>query len=272
MAAPPDELPPWRPCTVADAAILAELNAQLSQDEGSSVGTSAAYLDRMQRWLEEGRYYAAIVDPDGEPIAYVVWREDPEYGDVFVRQFFVASAHRGQGLGRGLFERAVDELWPGRPLRLDVYDSNPAGGAFWERLGFEPYSRLMRRPPSEPLHEAEPRDRGSTLSALSAAAVVLNVARARRAAVFWTQALGYTQEADAPDFLVPPHGRGVRIHLDEHDRTHLDLWVDRTTSDVETEVERLIALGATRVEWSYPEDADFVVLADTEGNLFCVIA
>jgi hypothetical protein len=36
-------------------------------------------------------------------------------------------------------------------------------------------------------------------------------------------------------------------------------------------VDRLVALGATRVEWTYPEDADFVVLADTEGNLFCVI-
>ena len=46
----------------------------------------------------------------------------------------------------------------------------------------------------------------------------------------------------------------------------------RTTSDLETEVERLVALGAERVEWTYPEDADFVVLADTEGNLFCVIA
>ena len=51
-----------------------------------------------------------------------------------------------------------------------------------------------------------------------------------------------------------------------------DLWVDRTASDLETEVERLLALGAKRVEWTYPEDADFVVLADTEGNLFCVIA
>jgi len=37
-------------------------------------------------------------------------------------------------------------------------------------------------------------------------------------------------------------------------------------------VGRLIALGAKRAEWTYPEDADFVVLADTEGNLFCVIA
>jgi hypothetical protein len=36
-------------------------------------------------------------------------------------------------------------------------------------------------------------------------------------------------------------------------------------------VERLISLGASRVEWEYPEDADFVVLADPSGALFCVI-
>ncbi len=87
-----------------------------------------------------------------------------------------------------------------------------------------------------------------------------------------TQALGYERQADAPDFLVPPDDQGVRIHLDETDRTHLDLWVDRKNSDLETEVDRLVALGAERVDWTYPEDADFVVLADTEGNLFCVIA
>jgi hypothetical protein len=52
----------------------------------------------------------------------------------------------------------------------------------------------------------------------------------------------------------------------------LDLWVDRTTSDLDTEVERFIAIGARRVEWTHPEDADFVVLGDTESNLFCVIA
>lgn len=108
--------------------------------------------------------------------------------------------------------------------------------------------------------------------AVLAKAVVLNVDNARRAAEFWTRALGYEPEAGAPDFLIPPHGEGVRVHLDERDRTHLDLWIDRTTSDLESEVERLIELGAKRVEWTYPEDADFVVLADTEGNHFCVIA
>ncbi len=108
--------------------------------------------------------------------------------------------------------------------------------------------------------------------AVTAEAVVLHVGDARRAAEFWTQALGYEPEADAPYFLIPQHGEGVRIHLDERDRTHLDLWVDRSTSTLESEVERMVGLGANRVEWTYPEDADFVVLIDTEGNPFCVIA
>lgn len=107
---------------------------------------------------------------------------------------------------------------------------------------------------------------------VTAEAVVLKVENARRAAAFWSSALDYQADKDAPDFLVPLQGSGVRIHLDERDRTHLDLWLDRSSSDLDTEVERLIALGATRVEWTYPEDADFVVLADTEGNLFCVIS
>ena len=37
-------------------------------------------------------------------------------------------------------------------------------------------------------------------------------------------------------------------------------------------MQRLLALGATRVEWSKrPADADYVILADPEGNRFCVV-
>ena len=36
-------------------------------------------------------------------------------------------------------------------------------------------------------------------------------------------------------------------------------------------LDRLVAIGAQRVDWVYPDGADFVVLSDTEGNLFCVI-
>jgi len=37
------------------------------------------------------------------------------------------------------------------------------------------------------------------------------------------------------------------------------------------EVERLLELGAGRVDWRYPEGADYVVLADSDGNTFCVV-
>lgn len=100
-------------------------------------------------------------------------------------------------------------------------------------------------------------------------AVVLNVSNTAAGAAFWGQALGYDQ-ADNPDFLVPPQAGGTRLHLDQTDRTHLDLWTD-SAEEQRAEVDRLVSLGATRADWAYPEDADFVVLADPSGNLFCVI-
>jgi predicted enzyme related to lactoylglutathione lyase len=51
-------------------------------------------------------------------------------------------------------------------------------------------------------------------------------------------------------------------------RLHLDLY----TKDQAAEVERLTALGATEVHWDKrPPDADYVILADPEGNRFCVV-
>ena len=97
--------------------------------------------------------------------------------------------------------------------------------------------------------------------------IVLKVDDCRRAAGFWSSALGYTPSPTNPDFLTGP---GPRLHLDETDRTHLDLWVD-SAQEQAAEVDRLIGLGAQRVDWVYPDDADFVVLADPDGNLFCVV-
>lgn len=100
-------------------------------------------------------------------------------------------------------------------------------------------------------------------------AIVLNASDTRRAAAFWTEALGFRRDVN-PDFLVPSRDGGPRLHLDSDDRTHLDLWTD-SAAEQHAEVERLISLGATRVDWDYPDDADFVVLADPSGTLFCVI-
>lgn len=75
--------------------------------------------------------------------------------------------------------------------------------------------------------------------------------------------------------LVPKIGEGVQLAIDKADiapphnrpRHHLDLYA----SDQGAEVERLLSIGATRVGRDYPEDADYVVLADPEGNRFCVV-
>ena len=102
-------------------------------------------------------------------------------------------------------------------------------------------------------------------------AVVMKVSDVDRAGAFWSAALGYARQPQNPAFLVPEGTPGARLHFDEEDRTHLDLWAD-DEADQQAQVERLISLGAQRVDWEYPDDADFVVLADPDGNLFCVIA
>jgi hypothetical protein len=36
--------------------------------------------------------------------------------------------------------------------------------------------------------------------------------------------------------------------------------------------DRLVSLGATRVDWDrFPDDPDFIALADTGGNRFCIV-
>lgn len=103
----------------------------------------------------------------------------------------------------------------------------------------------------------------------------MNVKDARRASQFWSQALGYAYQDgayrdDTTPVLLPDHQAAPALALDEADRTHLDLHTG-SAREQQAEVERLISLGATRVDWAYPDGARFVVLADPEGNLFCVV-
>jgi catechol 2,3-dioxygenase-like lactoylglutathione lyase family enzyme len=114
---------------------------------------------------------------------------------------------------------------------------------------------------------------------LHVATVVVNVQDMRRAVDFWSAALGYRQRHDAwdPDFMMMVHPEDlwppVSLQLSQTlsaapVRVHLDLY----TSEQARHVERLVALGASRVEdWPYPPDADFVVLRDPDANEFCVI-
>jgi predicted enzyme related to lactoylglutathione lyase len=103
----------------------------------------------------------------------------------------------------------------------------------------------------------------------------------RRATAFWAGALGLTAGdpfgGNGFTNLHLPDGRPLlSIQQSDHDaepepRMHLDLYA-RDSDDQAAEIERLVGLGARRVPWDrYPDDSDFVVLADTEGNLFCVV-
>ena len=95
--------------------------------------------------------------------------------------------------------------------------------------------------------------------------------------VFWAEALRYEPREPAEDdwvVLRDPGGTNVNVSLQkvperasEKNRLHLDLY----TTDQAGEVERLLAIGATRHPREPEPDEDFIVLADPEGNLFCVI-
>lgn len=96
-----------------------------------------------------------------------------------------------------------------------------------------------------------------------------------RALELWTNALDYVPR-DEPEIdwvtLIPRVGTGPRLSLmlvtsDKPARHHLDLLAENQAA----EVERMLALGASPVEWDYPEDADYVVLDDPHGNRFCVV-
>ena len=126
-------------------------------------------------------------------------------------------------------------------------------------------------------------DDGHTGPVITLGTVVLGAQDVERAVAFWAAALGY-QPVAFPDsdndftILVPPGGVGTRVALqrsdtpaEAHPRVHLDLVVG-DAAEQEAEIERLVDLGASHVQWDlYPPDPDFVVLADTEGNRFCVV-
>ncbi len=113
---------------------------------------------------------------------------------------------------------------------------------------------------------------------ISIGSVVIRVEDLEKQKAFWTAALDYVpREGDDDTFalLRPRSGGGPNVSLDRWHapvqvppKIHLDLYAD----DQAAEVERLLALGATEVDWPRrPDSADFIILADPEGNRFCVI-
>ncbi len=110
---------------------------------------------------------------------------------------------------------------------------------------------------------------------LKVGSVVIDVNDLDSMCEFWSAVLGYEPEYDGDDWvkLSPADGSWTNVSLQlvpepktEKNRLHLDLYA----RDRDAEVERLIRLGARKVRDAGRDD-DFIVLADPEDNLFCVI-
>ncbi len=108
-------------------------------------------------------------------------------------------------------------------------------------------------------------------------AIVIDCSDLTRLADFWRQLLDYeeTERDEESVYLEPPGRTGPGLLLQRvperktvKNRLHLDLSPrDRDQPD---EVERAKALGATEVDIGQGE-VSWVVLADPEGNEFCIL-
>ena len=112
--------------------------------------------------------------------------------------------------------------------------------------------------------------------------IVVDAADPKALGRWWAQALNWevTFEDDDETDVAPgrgPDGKELEPFLafvtvaDEKagkNRLHIDLAPD----DRDAEVERLLALGASRADVGQGGDESWVVLADPEGNEFCVLS
>ncbi len=109
--------------------------------------------------------------------------------------------------------------------------------------------------------------------------IVIDCSDLDRTARFWSEVLGYTSgQAGHATYrsLQPESGAGIDVLLQrvpdvkrQKNRLHLDL----RTPDLETEVRRVLDLGATLLT-SQPVAEDgwsWHILADPDGNEFCVL-
>jgi catechol 2,3-dioxygenase-like lactoylglutathione lyase family enzyme len=107
--------------------------------------------------------------------------------------------------------------------------------------------------------------------------IVMHCYQFDRTIAFWQSALHYVPREPANAgwvVLRDPEGKGPNLSFQARERRpecrswlHLDLY----TSNRDFEIERLVSLGASRYPWKYRDGADFVVLQDPDGNLFCVV-
>jgi predicted enzyme related to lactoylglutathione lyase len=108
--------------------------------------------------------------------------------------------------------------------------------------------------------------------------IVIDTHDLPRLARFWTQALGWRILSEREREIVIGTDDSAAVGLcfmpvsdpkTVKNRVHLDLTT--SAGDRDQEIERLVALGARRVDVGQAGTESWTVLADPEGNEFCVV-
>lgn len=137
----------YRPATLDDTPLLAQLNKQLIEDEGHSNPMTVPELEvRMRGWLA-GEYQAILFAEGGVVVAYALYR--PEGAGFYLRHLFVVRERRRQGIGRRAMELLLTRIWPpGARITVEALAHNQRALGFYRALGFGDYAiTLARRTP-----------------------------------------------------------------------------------------------------------------------------
>ena len=125
--------------------------------------------------------------------------------------------------------------------------------------------------------------RGDKISPVASIAVTVDCADPRRLAAFWSELLGYRSVGAVAQYAsIGPDSEteGPKLIFQMvtetkagKNRLHLDIDLDPGVA-LEPEVERAVGLGARRVRGDVVEEHGlrWQVLADPEGNEFCIVA
>jgi predicted enzyme related to lactoylglutathione lyase len=105
--------------------------------------------------------------------------------------------------------------------------------------------------------------------------VVIDCSDPETLAAFWAEALGYTKAGLFEQYFVllptvrefPPV---ILQRVPEPKTTKARIHIDLRVPDIETEAQRLEAMGASRIDIGQGDNPGWITMADPEGNEFCV--
>jgi len=139
----------FRPGTKEDCRLLGRLNYQLIHDLGLPHRMTVAAMGKRMQTLLASDHQAILFELRGRVIAYALYRESPN--EIYLRQFLVIRALRGQGIARRALGMLRSQVWARtKLLTVDVLVGNRRALEFWRRVGYADHSLRMEIPPVLP--------------------------------------------------------------------------------------------------------------------------